>query len=101
MTYAPVEVSKWASAADQAVGNNGQITRAHQKEFLKSQGLDVTEDEIREALRITTPPPTTAWTTAAPVSDGVPEGIPAGILEGYSPGHISVNVTDADRFMQA
>eukprot|EP00435_Cladocopium_sp_Y103_P068933 s299_g32.t1 len=100
VTYAPVEVSKWASAADEAVGNAGnrQINRAHQKEFLKSQGIDVTEDEIREALRITTTPPvTTVWTTT--VSDEIPEGIPAGILEGYSPGHISVNVTDADRFV--
>jgi len=43
----------------------------HRQEFLKSQGLDVTEDEIREALRITTPPPTTAWTTAAPVGPGL------------------------------
>ena len=31
------QVSKWASAADQAVGNNGQITRAHQKELMGSR----------------------------------------------------------------
>ena len=31
------QVSKWASAADQAVGNNGQITAAHQKELMGSR----------------------------------------------------------------
>ena len=56
----------------------------HRQEFLKSQGLDVTEDEIREALSITTTPLTTAWTSTAPVGPVGPVALRVELFGGFS-----------------